>query len=1314
MKKLLLAIFPHIIFMCGAYAQITFQKTLGEAGSDNVRSVYQTNDGGYILTGYAIIGPNSRVYLFKVDENGTLQWAKSYDGGSGSEVGNQVIQTLDGGYIIVGYTTSLGAGNREIFVLKTDPIGNLTWANTFGGSNVDEGWSVKQNTDSTYIIAGFTQSFPGPEAKFYLLKLDAAGNLLWDKTYGGGGYDRCYSVDITTDGGYILFGDATGFGVGSYDYYLVKTDGNGDTLWSKTYGGANGEFAQSVQQTIDGGYILSGFADNYGPGGRDMAVVKTLSNGDLDWAKVYGGSGQDPAYSIKQSNDGGYIIAGYTTSFSFGGGDSETYLVKTDASGNLEWSKIYGDNGTENNDVQLTSDGGYFVTGTASADFHMIKTDSSGNSGCNDSIPATIEAVWAVSVTNPATVPANPAVVENTVTGSVVEESREFALSATTLCIDSGGCNLSVTTTKNDVNCFGNCIGSATANPSGGTIPYTYLWSPSGQATPTADSLCAGTHIVVVTDSAGCTATDTVIFINPLPLVFFISSSPATCNGSCDGEAAITPSGGTPPYYYFWNDPDTQTTAIATGLCSGNYAGVVLDTNGCFAGDTIIVPEPDVLSLTPGSSDASCSNNNGKAWVDVTGGTLPYTYLWDDSLSQTTDTAFNLYAGSYMVIVTDINGCTDSVSVIVNNPGASVITIDSVTNISCNGGNDGEIYITVSGGTLPYTYLWSNSDTIEDIDSLTAGTYIVTVTDNNGCNGVSSISLNQPDALTLTITSITPSICTFFQNGGACVAVIGGVAPFTIVWNDPFTTVDSCITNVYASWYNPVVTDSNGCVDSILVIITNIAGPTIDSIVTTNVTCTGDSNGTATAFVSGGTAPFTYVWQDGGGDTIGTSNPIFGLSGGTYTFTCIDSNGCIATGALSILEPNPIASAIISSTDVSCFGVCDGSAEIVVGGGVLPYTYLWISGDTTSTPDSLCAGANDVMITDANGCQTANSALINGPDSLFITPVVTDVSCNGDSTGAIALIVIGGIPSYTYSWVPNIGSSATVTNLTAGTYSVTVTDASGCIATAAATITQPQILALIASSITPSTCGSDNGNACVNVIGGVAPYVITWNDPDTTVGACIFNEYAGSYNVTVTDANGCTYTMPVNIPDIPGPVIDSITTTEVQCNGDSTGTATVAASGGTAPINYLWNDPLGQTTATAIGLAGSIYTVIVTDVNGCSVSQSALVDENPPLTLIATPDVTICFGDSTEISVTGNGGFGTYFYVWNNGLDSIQTHWVSPVTTTTYTTFIIDELGCRSQDESITVTVFPPLSSSVTATDDGGGQPENITATYTK
>ncbi|MFH1319264.1 MAG: PKD domain-containing protein [Bacteroidota bacterium] len=840
--------------------------------------------------------------------------------------------------------------------------------------------------------------------------------------------------------------------------------------------------------------------------------------------------------------------------------------------------------------------------------------------------------------------------------------------------------------------CFDSCDGSAGVIVAGGTPPYTYLWNdPASQTTATATNLCTGIYNIIITDANGCIKIGNFVISNPPPMTVSTTSTDESCFGSCDGTATASTVNGTAPYTYQWNDG--QTTTTAGSLCADTFNVVLTDANGCTATATAIVGTPPILTASITSSGNIDCNGNciGFAQSFVTGGTPPYTYLWSDG--QTNAQAINLCAGIYDLNVTDNNGCTATASVIITEPQPLVANTTS-NNVTCYGDCDGDATVSVSGGVSPYSYQWNDPlfHTTPVADNLCNGVYIVTVADANGCIETANVIITQPQILGLYET-VSPSTCGF-NNGQACVNVIGGVAPYVITWDDPFTTVGSCIFNAYADVYNPIVYDANGCSYTMPVIINDITGPDIDSISINDVTCSGDANGTAEVFASGVSPPLTYIWENSSSIMIDSGVTfISGLSGGIYTVTVTDANGCITSNIIPINEPTLLASAIISSTDASCNGDCDGTAVVMVGGGVAPYTYLWTDGQTTPTATGLCWGIHNVIITDIDNCITTNTVIISEPDPIVINDSVINVSCNGNDDGAIYLDVQGGTPFYSYSWAPpGTGNSTIVTNLYAGPYIVTVSDIHGCAQTDTIQVNEPTPLSATDISYA-STCGYNNGTAIIITSGGTLPYFYLWDDPLATTNDTVIDLFPRDpYYVIITDANGCSLTYPVTVDDIPGPVI-SVSPTHLYCNGDNTGTATVTSTGTTIPVTYLWDDPLGQTDSIATGLASGPISVTVTDTNGCFDIEFTVVTQPNLLEVITIGDTTICYSNyKVEIFAIGNGGTPPYTYIWNNNLDSIQSHIVNPDSTTIYTVYVIDANGCISSYQSITITVKPPLS----------------------
>jgi hypothetical protein len=338
----------------------------GGSGEDRGLYIQQTSDGGYIITGHTTsFGAGFYdVYLVKTDANGDTLWTRTY-GGTNGDYSYYIEQTADDGYIIVGLTTSFGAGGNDLYLLKTDINGDTLWTRAHGGIDDECGQCVRQTADGGYIVVGYTKSFganPGHHYDVWLLKTDANGDTLWTRTYGGSMSDEGWYIQETTDGEYIIAGMTASFGAGWGDFYLLKTDANGDTLWTRAYGGWDYDYARCVQQTADGGYIMGGAGMSDGAGPYDVYLVRTDPNGDTLWTRKYGGALDDQIYSLRQTSDGGYICVGPTKSF--GAGEDDLYLLRTDANGDTLWTRTYGGVSSDYGScIQHSSHGGYIIVG---------------------------------------------------------------------------------------------------------------------------------------------------------------------------------------------------------------------------------------------------------------------------------------------------------------------------------------------------------------------------------------------------------------------------------------------------------------------------------------------------------------------------------------------------------------------------------------------------------------------------------------------------------------------------------------------------------------------------------------------------------------------------------------------------------------------------------------------------------------------------------------------------------------------------------------------------------------------------------------
>ena len=810
---------------------------------------------------------------------------------------------------------------------------------------------------------------------------------------------------------------------------------------------------------------------------------------------------------------------------------------------------------------------------------------------------------------------------------------------------------LNPTTTKVNVSCNGGANGSIDLTVTGGTGAYTYSWT-GGATTQDRSGLAAGTYTVTVTDANACTKTVATTITQPSALTLTETNVDVICKGSSTGSIDLTVSGGTSPYTYSWTGG--ATTQDRSGLAAGTYTVTVTDANACTKTLSATITEPSLaLSLTETHVDATCGNANGSVDLTVTGGTGAYTYSWTGGA--TTQDRSGLAAGTYTVTVTDANACTKTISATLTSSGGPSLT-ETHKDVLCKGGSTGSIDISVSGGTSPFTYSWNGGQTTQDRSNLAVGTYTVTVTDANSCTATKSVNITEPTALSLTETHVDATCGN--SNGSIDLSVTGGTGAYTYAWAGGATTQDR--SNLGAGTYTVTVTDVNACTKTLSVTLTNTGGPSLTET-NVDVLCKGGSTGSIDLTVSGGTAPFTYSWNGGQ-----TTQDRSGLAAGTYTVTVTDANSCTATKSVAITEPAAALSLTETHVDATC-GNSNGSIDLSVTGGTGAYTYSWTGGATTQDRSGLGAGTYTVTVTDANACTKTLSVSITNIGGPTLSETHKDVLCNGASTGSIDLTVTGGTAPYTYSWT---GGATTQdrSNLAAGTYTVTVTDANVCTKTISAAITQPSTLTLTETHVDVLCNGNSTGSIDLTVTGGTGAYTYSWTGGATTQDRS--NLAAGTYTVTVTDANACTKTISAAITQ-PSALTLTETNVDVLCNGNSTGSIDLTVTGGTGAYTYSWTG--GATTQDRSNLAAGTYTVTVTDANACTKTISAAITQPSALTLTETHVNATCGIANGSIDLTVTGGTGTYTYSWTGGA---TTQDISGRAAGTYTVTVTDANAC--------------------------------------
>ncbi|WP_345368778.1 T9SS type A sorting domain-containing protein, partial [Algivirga pacifica] len=736
-------------------------------------------------------------------------------------------------------------------------------------------------------------------------------------------------------------------------------------------------------------------------------------------------------------------------------------------------------------------------------------------------------------------------------------------------------------------------------------------------------NLTAGMYSVTVTDANGCTADTMFVLIDPTALSLSGSRENNLCSGDSTGSIDLGVSGGVGPYSYLWNTGSTSEDL--SNLTAGMYSVTVTDANGCTADTMFVLIDPTALSLSGSLENNLCSGDStGSIDLGVSGGVGPYSYLWNTGA--TSEDLSNLTAGMYSVTVTDANGCTADTMFVLTDPTALSLSGSRENNL-CSGDSIGSIDLGVSGGVGPYSYLWNTGATSEDLSNLTAGMYSVTVTDANGCTADTMFVLTDPTALSLS-GSRENNLCSGDSTGSIDLGVSGGVGPYSYLWNTGSTSED--LSNLTAGMYSVTVTDANGCTADTMFVLTDPTALSLSGSRENNL-CSGDSTGSIDLGVSGGVGPYSYLWNTGA-----TSENLSNLTAGMYSVTVTDANGCTADTMFVLIDPTALSLSGSRENNL-CSGDSTGSIDLGVSGGVGPYSYLWNTGATVEDLSNLTAGMYSVTVTDANGCTADTMFVLIDPTALSLSGSRENNLCSGDSTGSIDLGVSGGVGPYSYLW--NIGSTVEdLSNLTAGMYSVTVTDANGCTADTMFVLTDPTALSLSGSRENNLCSGDSTGSIDLGVSGGVGPYSYLWNTGATVED--LSNLTAGMYSVTVTDANGCTADTMFVLTD-PTALSLSGSRENNLCSGDSTGSIDLGVSGGVGPYSYLWNT--GATVEDLSNLTAGMYSVTVTDANGCTADTMFVLTDPTALSVECNVTPILCKGDSTgSISVAYSGGVMEY------------------------------------------------------------------------
>ena len=856
-----------------------------------------------------------------------------------------------------------------------------------------------------------------------------------------------------------------------------------------------------------------------------------------------------------------------------------------------------------------------------------------------------------------------------------------------------------------DVPCFGDSEGTATATGSGGTGTFNYAWSTTPVLTfdPTMNLVPAGDYTVTVTDGNGCEVEEVITIDEPELLDGFIAPTQVSCFEGDDGTATVFPTGGVEPYLFSWSNGSSSSTA--TSLIAGTYTVTITDNNGCLTEIEEIIGEPTGMVLTLVSTDVNCNgDNSGDIDLEVFGGLMPYTYLWDDG--ENTQDRLLIIANTYCVTITDANNCTQDTCITIAEPTALTLDI-SATTTTCMGNNtDGTATVVANGGAIGgiYTFLWSNNQTNSTATNLIAENYCVTVTDGNGCTAVECVEVNSPDAIV--IDSIVPIdvLCNGENTGLAEVFASGGNGTFTYLWSDQLAQFSNPANSLPTGTYTVTITDAAMCTATATIFVDEPDVLTA-SINPTDVLCFEGNDGEATANPVGGVEPYNYAWNTLPGQFTQDVNT---LIQGDYTVTVTDFNGCTTSTSATINEPASAVSAVVDQTFESCFNQNNSEAIVTPSGGTgTNYTFEWNNtpASTTATAGDLGAQNYSVVVTDQNGCQTTSDILITELEEITASAINIDPSCFGLADGQLGVnIVTGGIGAgdlnnYNYAW-SNASTNQLNSNLAAGDYTLFVSDAQGCTGETLFTLSEPAEITATALIDDTKCFGSADGQINIQITtqgGGFPIDSYQWDANTNNQTTQIATDLAiGSYLVTITDNTNCSAVTSFEVNQ-PTPIEASFVVEDNPCSGNSIGTINTTTTGGTPDYFYEWTntDTLNIFTSTdqyLTELYANAYTVTITDGNGCT--EVEVVNLFAPDELWATIDadsVTCYDYRDGALYVEGQGGTGPYQYSLD-GENFSPTNTFLGLEVGNYATYIEDRNGCTT---SISALVEGPEELSV-------------------
>ena len=1027
------------------------------------------------------------LFLCEYDPNGNLNWQKIIATGTGGQVPNGIAIDKNDSIIISGFfrnTIDFGVeiinSSRSVFesfFAKFDINGNYAWAKTIPSTNNISRFTSVSAFDDGYYFTGYFRdslfsdigshksSYAGISDVF-LYKTDLSGNGQWFRRgYGDGNesvgiitqdaYGNIYTTGYTESS--ILEIDSTAatkslinyISKGADDIFVLKFNKNGNLIWFKGYGGEGDDWARDIIQKNNFLYVTGYFSDTIAFYQDTLKAESTTDRDpyfgtyDLDGNPVkfehLDGEGifDDQGYAISVSNDNIATLAGDFQSPTLQVGNTQLTNPDFESVFLADYTPPYSAVFTEVNrpSCNAASDGSLLVTPYFGVPPYTYAWDHAPDAGINDSVATGLPS--------------------GSYTVTVTDSRDSVAVASINLTAPAP---IEIDRSLTDITCFNGANGAIDVTVSGGTTPYNYAWSTTDGAGVNATGtdqtgLAVGIYTLSITDENGC-ITDSVFTLQQPDQISFTETVVTNASASAsDGAIDLSVNGGTPTYSYLWSNG--ATTEDITNIPGNNYTVTVTDANGCVQDTSIVVQDEDqLIAYIASKVNVDCNGNStGGASGYATGYTGNLSYKWMNASAVTVGTGSSisgLAAGNYTLEITDDGTLqTSAVSLKITEP-AVLNSTATPTHVKCFGKPTGSVNLTVSGGTLPFSYQWDNGATTEDLTKVSEGTYAVTVTDNNGCTTGTSATINQPTAIAVNTNIDQPIFC-YGETGIITASADGGTGTKSFLWNDPGKQNTATATLLPARLYTVTATDENGCTSTTDITLTQPDPIKFDASLTH--VCYNGNNGIILLTVSGGTPAFDFVWSttDGSGISDPFSRNQSGLSAGTYLLETTDGNLCSDTASYTITESPALGLSLVSQTDLLCADATTGSIEVSATGGSGAYEYSIDGTNWVSSPlfDNLSAGTYNIDIRDQNAASCIYSDMspvdLTAPTPITVSAVNTvSASSETASDGTVNIGAIGGTGALTYSLEGNEQDNGAFSELSPGQYGMEITDENGC------------------------------------------------------------------------------------------------------------------------------------------------------------------------------------------------------------------------------------------------------------------------------